>query len=131
MAASTASFVVTVVIGVVVVLVVGQLLRRLGHDFLREVYGDRTMTTSLNALLVTLFHLFALGLLTLVSAADLGLGGVQLVITRTGIFLLILGAVYGLAVLGLETARKRRREEALEDNIRPRGSARRPPPRRP
>ena len=124
MAGSTASYVVTVVIGILVVVVVGQLLRRLGHDFLREVYGDRTMATSLNALLVTLFHLFALGLLTLVAAADLGLGGVQLVITKTGIFLLILGAVYGLAVLGLETARKRRRDEALEDSIRSRGADR-------
>ncbi|WP_433784137.1 hypothetical protein ACQPX6_28530 [Actinomycetospora sp. CA-101289] len=118
---------VTVVIGIIVVLVVGQLLRRLGRDFLREVYGDRTMATSLNALLVTLFYLFALGLLTLVSAADLGLGGVQLVITKTGIFLLILGAVYALTVLGLEAARKRRREEALEDSIRPRRTSRRPP----
>jgi len=127
MAVSTASYVVTVVIGIIVVLVVGQLLRRLGHDFLREVYGVRTMATSLNALLVALFHLFALGLLTLVSAANLGLSGVQLVITKTGIFLLILGAVYGLAVLGMETARKRRREEALEDSIHPRGTDRRPP----
>ncbi|WP_433786822.1 hypothetical protein ACQPX6_08345 [Actinomycetospora sp. CA-101289] len=127
MAASTASYVVTVVIGIIVVLVVGQLLRQLGHDFLREVYGERTVTTSLNALLVTLFYLFALGLLTLVSAADLGLGGVQLVITRTGIFLLVLGAVYALTVLGLEAARKRRREEALEDSIRPRGKDRRLP----
>lgn len=127
MAVSTASYAVTVVIGIIVVLVVGQLLRRLGHDFLREVYGERTTATSLNALLVTLFHLFALGLLTLVAAANLGLGGVQLVIAKTGIFLLILGAVYGLAVLGLEAARKRRREEALEDSIRPRGTDRRPP----
>jgi hypothetical protein len=127
MAVSTASYVVTVVIGIIVVLVVGQLLRRLGHDFLREVYGERTMTTSLNALLVTMFHLFALGLLTLVSAANLALGGVQLIIAKTGIFLLILGAVYGVAVLGLEAARKRRREEALEDSIRPRGTDRRPP----
>jgi hypothetical protein len=121
MTVSAVSYVVTVVIGLIIVVVVGQLLRRLGNDFLDEVYGDRRLTTSLNALLGTLFHLFALGLLTLVSAADLGLGGVQLVITKTGIFLLVLGGVYGLAVLGLETARRRRREEALEDSIRPRG----------
>ncbi|PVZ11057.1 hypothetical protein [Actinomycetospora cinnamomea] len=121
MEVSTASYVVTVVIGIVIVLVVGQLLRRLGYDFLREIHGDRTRTTSLNYLLVTLFHLIALGLLTLVSTANLGLNGIQLIITKTGIFLLVLGAVYGLAVLGLETARKRRREEALEDSIRSRG----------
>jgi MFS family permease len=120
MAGSAGSYTVSLVIGIVVVLVVGQLLRRLGHRFLDEVYGDRTLTTSLNTLLGTLYHLFALGLLTLVSAADLGLSGIQLVIARTGIFLLILGAVYGLAVLGLEAARKRRREEDLEDGVRQR-----------
>lgn len=38
MAVSTTSYAVTVVIGIVVVLVVGQLLRRLGHDFRREVH---------------------------------------------------------------------------------------------
>jgi MFS family permease len=124
MAGSAGSYTVSLVIGIVVVLVVGQLLRRLGHRFLDEVYGDRTLTTSLNTLLGTLYHLFALGLLTLVSAADLGLSGIQLVIARTGIFLLILGAVYGLAVLGLEAARKRRREEDLEDGVRQRGTDR-------
>lgn len=118
MAGSAGSYTMTLVIGIFVVLIVGQLLRRLGHRFLDEVYGDRTLTTSLNALLGTLYHLFALGLLTVVSAADLGLSGIQLVIARTGIFLLILGAVYGLAVLGLEAARKRRREEDLEDGVR-------------
>lgn len=120
MAGSAGSYTMTLVIGIFVVLIVGQLLRRLGHRFLDEVYGDRTLTTSLNALLGTLYHLFALGLLTVVSAADLGLSGIQLVIARTGIFLLILGAVYGLAVLGLEAARKRRREEDLEDGVRQR-----------
>jgi MFS family permease len=124
MAGSAGSYTVTLVVGIFVVLVVGRLLRRLGHRFLDEVYGDRTLTTSLNALLGTLYHLFALGLLTLVSAADLGLSGIQLVIARTGIFLLILGAVYGLAVLGLEAARKRRREEDLEDGVRQRGTDR-------
>ncbi len=124
MAASAGSYVVSLVVGIVIVIVVGQLLRRLGHNFLDEVYGDRTLTTSLNALFGTLYHLFALGLLTLVSAVNLGLDGIQLVIARTGIFLLILGAVYGLAVLGLEAARKRRQEEALEDGVRRRGTDR-------
>ena len=76
MGASTASFVTTVVVGIVITLVVGVLLRRIGRDFLAEVYGDRSLSTSLNYLLVTLYYLFALGLLTLVAGADLGLAGV-------------------------------------------------------
>ena len=63
MEVSTASYVTTVVIGIIITLVVGQLLRRVGFDFLWQVYGDRAMTSSLNDLLVTLFHLIALGLL--------------------------------------------------------------------
>jgi hypothetical protein len=121
MGVSTASFVTTVVVGIVITLVVGVLLRRIGRDFLAEVYGDRSFSTSLNYLLVTLYHLFALGLLTLVAGADVGLTGVQQVVVRIGIFLLVLGGVYGLAVLALERARSRRREESLEDDFRRRG----------
>lgn len=118
MEVSTAGYVTTVAIGIAITLVVGQLLRRVGHDFLEEVYGDRTLTTSLNHLLVTQFHLFALGFLGLVSTANpFGLTGIQMVITRTGLVLLILGGVYGLTVLALTVARERRRREAVEDDI--------------
>lgn len=118
MGVSTASFVTTVVVGIVITLVVGVLLRRIGRDFLAEVYRDRSFSTSLTYLLVTLYHLFALGLLTLVASADLDLAGVQSVVVRIGIFLLVLGGVYGLAVLALERARSRQREETFEDDVR-------------
>jgi hypothetical protein len=125
---STGSYVTTVVIGVVVTLVVGQLLRRVGRDFLIEVYDDRTVAASLNLLLVTLFHLIALGLLCLVSTANpRGLDGVQLVITRTGIVLLVLGGVYGLTVLALTVARNRLRDDAVEDDIQARYRGQRRP----
>jgi hypothetical protein len=114
---SAPSYVVTVVIGIIVTLV-GQLLRRVGYDFLIEVYEDRTLATSLNHLLVTLFHLMALGLLGVVSTANpRGMNGIQLIITRTGFTLLILGGVYGLTVLALMIARNRRRKDNLEDSI--------------
>jgi hypothetical protein len=114
---SAPSYVVTVVIGIIVTLV-GQLLRRVGYDFLIEVYEDRTLATSLNHLLVTLFHLMALGLLGVVSTANpRGMNGIQLIITRTGFTLLILGGVYGLPVLALMIARNRRRKDNLEDSI--------------
>lgn len=118
MGVSTASFVTTMVVGIVITVVVGVLLRRIARDFLAEVYGDRSISSSLNYLLVTLYYLFALGLLTLVAGADLGLTGVQLIVVRIGIFLLVLGGVYGGAVLALERARSRRREEDLEDGFR-------------
>lgn len=122
MEVSTASFVTTVVIGIVVILVVGRLLLRAGRDFLQEVYGDRSLTRSLTYMLVTLYHLIALGLLTVVATADLGLAGVQLIIAKTGIFLLILGGVYGLVLVALGVARHRRREEVLEDRFRQQGT---------
>ncbi|MEJ2861019.1 hypothetical protein [Actinomycetospora flava] len=121
MGVSTASFVTTVVVGIVITVVVGVLLRRIAREFLAEVYGDRSLSSSLNYLLVTLYYLFALGLLTLVASADLGLAGVQLVVVRIGIFLLVLGGVYGLTVLALERARRRQREQTLEEDFRGRG----------
>ncbi|MDD7939611.1 hypothetical protein PHK61_14400 [Actinomycetospora lutea] len=118
MEVSTSSYVTTVVVGVVVTLVVGQLLRRVGYDFLAEVYDDLTVAASLNRLLVTLFHLIALGSLCLVSTVNpRGLDGIQLIITRTGIVLLLLGGVYGLTVLALTRARSRLRDDALEDGM--------------
>jgi hypothetical protein len=123
MEVSTASYVVTVVIGLVITLVVGRLLRPAGYDLLKEVFGERTLTTSLNRLLVTLYHLIALGLLTLVATTNpWGLDGIQLIITKTGIFLLILGAVYGSTVAALAVVRDRRRKEALEDGFREQGA---------
>jgi hypothetical protein len=123
MEVSTASYVVTVVIGLVITLVVGRLLRPAGYDLLKEVFGERTLTTSLNRLLVTLYHLIALGLLTLVATTNpFGLSGIQLIITKTGIFLLILGAVYGSTVAALAIVRDRRRTEALEDGFREQGA---------
>ncbi|GAA4777460.1 hypothetical protein GCM10023200_07880 [Actinomycetospora chlora] len=114
----TGVYIATLVVGVVAIVVVGQLLRRAGHDFLEEVYGDRTIATSLNAMLVTLYHLLALGLLTMVATAELGFGGAQLVVARSGFFLLVLGGVYGLALFGLATARNRRRQQDVEDGFR-------------
>jgi hypothetical protein len=123
MEVSTASYVVTVVIGIVITLVVGRLLRPAGYDLLREVFGERKLTTSLNRLLVTLYYLMALGLLTLVATTNpWGLDGIQLIITKTGIFLLILAAVYGSTVAALAVARDRRRKEALEDGFREQGA---------
>jgi hypothetical protein len=125
MEVSTASYVVTILIGVIITFVVGRLLFPAGYDLLREVFGARTLTTSLNRLLVTLYYLIALGLLTLVATTNpFGLNGIKLIITKTGIFLLILGAVYGLTVFALAIARNRRRTETLEDSFRELGANR-------
>jgi len=125
MEVSTGSYVVTTVVGLIITVVVGRLLRPAGYDLLREVLGERSSTTSLNRLLVTLYYLVALGLLTLVATTNpFGLNGVQLIITKIGMFLLILGAVYGLTVSALVIVRNRRRTETLEDNFRERGANR-------
>jgi hypothetical protein len=125
MEVSTGSYVVTTVVGLIITVVVGRLLRPAGYDLLREVLGERSSTTSLNRLLVTLYYLVALGLLTLVATTNpFGLNGVQLIITKIGMFLLILGAVYGLTVSALVIVRNRRRTETLEDSFRELGANR-------
>jgi len=102
---------------------VGQLLIHAGHDFLRDVYDDEIVATSTNHLLAMLFHLFALGLLGLVSTANYpileGLSGVQLMVTKIGAILLALGVVYGLTVLTLASVRSRLRSRVHEESIRP------------
>ena len=115
---STASYLTTLVTGVIIAVVVGQLLRRVGYDYLRSAYAGDELTTSLNHLLLTLFHLFALGLVGVVSTAvPWGLTGVQLIVTKTGLIMLVLGGVYGLTVLALALARRRRREDAFQDRL--------------
>lgn len=115
-----ASYLTVLIIGIMVTLVVGQLLLREGRHFLGEVFDNRELATSTNHLLATLYHLVALGLLGLLSTADPvieGLTGVQTVITRVGVILLTLGGVYGLTMLALAGARRRRQTHAFEEGM--------------
>lgn len=104
-------YVTVVVLGAVLTIVVGLILYRVGEPFLEEVFGDRRRARSMNRLLVVLFNLVVLGILALISVIDVPWvqGEVQLVVTKLGVVLLVLGAAHGFAMYGLGRIRSRRR----------------------
>lgn len=117
--ADTGTYLFIVVIGLVLTLIVGQVLIRAGHGFLRDVFDDDEVATSTTRLLAVLFHLVALGFLALVSTYQpiQVEGTVQLVVTQLGGVLLVLGLLHGLTLLLLARVRNRRRSQAIETEM--------------
>jgi hypothetical protein len=115
---SNTDYLVFVVLGVVLVLLVGQLLVRAGQVYLEEVFPDRRVASSVSRLLAVLFYLFALGLLGIISTMDVPVeGAAQVVVTKLGVVLVVLGIVYAVAMVVLSRIRSRRREEDEEEAI--------------
>ncbi|MGH4025391.1 MAG: hypothetical protein ACRDRV_12520 [Pseudonocardiaceae bacterium] len=113
-----AAYVLVLVLGVVSVLIVGQVLLRTGRAILEEALGERRVANSVNQLLAVLFHLGALGVLALISTVELPVTGVtQTVVTKLGLILVILGVAHGLLVLLLTRFRARSRERETLDKM--------------
>lgn len=105
-------YVTVVVLGAVITVLVGVLLYRNGEPFLVDVFGgDRERATGINRLLVVLFHLIVLGLLALISVLEVpwATSTTQLVLTKLGVVLLVLGAAHGATMTVLTRIRLRRR----------------------
>jgi len=115
---STETYLMFVVLGVVLVIMVGQLLIRSGQVYLEEVFPDARVARSVSKLLAVLFHLFALGLLGIISTMNVPVeGAAQVVVTKLGVVMLVLGIVYALTMLVLSRIRARRHEEEEEEAI--------------
>lgn len=114
-----ASTLVMVFIGLVITVGVGQILLRSGEPFLEEVFQNNETARSLNRLLSVLFHLLTLGVLAMISIADVpsGNGPVQTIVFKIGVVLLIVGIAYGVSMLVLLRIRERRRQAAKSDAI--------------
>ncbi len=114
--ADTGTYLTIVAIGGVLTLVVGQILMRAGHGFLSDVFDDPEVATSTTRLLGVLFHLVALGFLALVSTFDPipVQGTIQMIITKLGGVLLVLGVLHGLTLVLLSRIRSRRRAQGIE-----------------
>lgn len=112
------SYVLVLVLGVVSVLIVGQVLLRTGQALLEEAFGERRVANSVNQLLAVLFHLGALGVLALISTVQLPVTGVtQTVVTKLGLVLVILGVALGLLVLLLTRFRAGSRQREMLDKM--------------
>ncbi|QRP43621.1 hypothetical protein [Amycolatopsis sp. FDAARGOS 1241] len=99
---STEAYVSFLAIGVVLVLIDGQIIYRSGRGYLESSYGDAAASASMTRLVTVLFHLVTLGLLALLSTIPLGASDLPGVVGRIGVLLLVLAIVHAvtLAVLG-------------------------------
>jgi preprotein translocase subunit SecG len=115
---STDTYLVFVILGVLLVVAVGQLLIRSGQVYLAEVFPDPRVAGSVSKLLAVLFYLFALGVLGIISTMDVPVeGAAQTVVTKLGVVMLVLGVVFAVTMVGLARIRARRQEEEQEEAL--------------
>jgi hypothetical protein len=111
------SYVSFLIVGVVLVLIDGQLISRSGRGYLRKVYEPEA-ARSMIQLVVGLFYLVVLGLLALISMIDVDTGlPVRDVVAKLGVLLLVLAAAHGLTITILMRIRDRRWQEQISDEI--------------
>jgi hypothetical protein len=111
------SYVTFLIIGVVLVLIDGQLISRSGRGYLRKVYEPEA-ARSMIQLVVGLFYLVVLGLLALISMINVDTGlPVRDVVAKLGVLLLVLAAAHGLTLTILMRIRDRRWQEQISDEI--------------
>ena len=111
------SYVTFLLIGVLLVLIDGQILYRGGLGYLQKVYPSDS-ARSVMQLVAVLFHLVVLGVLALISTLDVATGmPIRDLVVKWGVVLLGLAAAHGLTMAILVAMRNRRREERLEDEM--------------
>lgn len=111
------SYLLVLVAGAVLTVVIGVILRRSGQAMLEGTYPEQR-AAGLTRLVTVGFHLFALGVLALVSTVDVPVNGpVQTVVTKLGVVLLILGAAYALTLIVLGRIRNARRRAELDEAL--------------
>jgi protein-S-isoprenylcysteine O-methyltransferase Ste14 len=105
----TSGYVAFLVIGVMLVLIDGQIIYRNGRRFLQQA-APKASAQSLTTLVSVLFHLGTLGVLALLSTIDIPTDNqIKGLVLRLGIVLIVLGIAHWIAVTAL--ARIRDREE--------------------
>ena len=119
MADETSTYLMIVGIGAVLTVIVGVVLILSGRRFLEHVFADEGVATSATWLLGVLFYLVSLGFLALISTWNpIDFDGVpQMVVTKLGVVLLVLGILHGSTLLLLARLRNRYREEELESSV--------------
>ena len=113
----TNSYITFLLIGILLVLIDGQILYRGGLGYLQKVYPPDS-ARSVMQLVTVLFHLVVLGVLALISTLDVATGmPIRDLVVKWGVVLLGLAAAHGLTMAILVAMRNRRREEQLEDEM--------------
>jgi hypothetical protein len=111
------SYATFLLIGVLFVLVDGQILYRSGLGYLRKVYSGDSARSVMQGVAV-LFHLVTLGFLALISMLNVSTGmPVRDLVVKLGVVLLVLALAHGVTVAIVVGIRNRRREEQIEDEF--------------
>ncbi|GAA4737268.1 hypothetical protein [Actinomycetospora chibensis] len=106
------------VVGTVVSLLVGRVLRRAGRPFLDDVLRDERVADAGATLLTVLFHLLSLGTVALVASTTLPpMPWIYDVSLKLGIVLIVIGVAHGATLMLLLRIKKRRRRQILEENL--------------
>jgi hypothetical protein len=116
-----AQYIVLLIVSVGLTFLVGRLLVTAGEPFLQEVFHDAKVTRSVNLLLSVLFHLITLGVLAIISVAEVGgTDMLQAFVVKLGVVLLTLGIAYGISMLVLIRIRERRRASEISEHVQER-----------
>lgn len=111
-------YVAFLVLGVILVLVDGQLILRSGKAYLSQGARDQAAAHSMARLVAVLFHLIVLGLFMIISTIHVDAGGMlQTLVTKLGIVLLLLGVMHAVTMAILNRIRARQREQVLADEM--------------
>ena len=111
----TASYTILLIMGIVLTLIVGAILLRSGQSLLDGEYPP-ARAASLVRLVTVGYVLVALGVLAVISTIPLPIdGALQLMVTKLGVILLVLGGAYALTLRVFGRLRDAQREEELEE----------------
>ncbi len=114
----TAEYLTLLVVSIVCTVAVGRVLMMSGQPFLKEVFHEERVTTSVNRLLSVLFHLITIGVLTIISVWEVEVGTqLQNMIVKLGIVLIVLGVAYGISMLVLIRVRRQRRADEISEEV--------------
>jgi hypothetical protein len=111
------SYVTFLLLGIVLVVVDGQLIYHSGKGYLRRAYDDE-QAGAMMRLTAVLFHLVVLGLLALVSIINVETGDpVKNVVVKLGVVLLLLALAHGVTMAILARIRDRQLQQQLADQM--------------
>ena len=111
-------YAVFLLLGVVLVLIDGQMIYRSGKGYMSRAYGDPEAARSMTRLATVLFHLVVLGMLAIVSIVNVDTGDpVKNVVVKLGVMLLVLALVHAVTMMILGRIRDRQLQQQLADEM--------------
>jgi hypothetical protein len=114
---ATTSYLAVLLVGIILVVIDGQLIYRSGRTYLEETYDSPEAAAAVNRLTVGLFHLVVLGLLALLSTLDTSVDTVGRIVATLGLFLLVLAIAHAITIGIYGWLRSRQQDIRISDKI--------------